>query len=314
MKEEGGVSWAPFAAAAAAVPLLGAGAAPWLAAPAAAAMSAVATAVVARWAAQRRANAHPATELDGLRRALRRRDEQLATTVHELRTPLASVVTALELLRAESTESTESADDSAEIADIAAATARHLAFLVDDVLDREALRTGALRLAIGSHRIDTLVEEGLRTLRLLARSRDVQLRAAANDGDVAVRTDPRRFVQILFNLVGNALKFSPPGGTIEVGVETGPHRVRVAIVDHGPGVPDDLRDRLFSPLGADDGGGLVPGTGLGLFVCARILQQMGGRIGLDRPPDGGSAFWFELPRALPRPANTAIADGAGVPR
>ncbi|MBL8748931.1 MAG: HAMP domain-containing histidine kinase [Planctomycetes bacterium] len=311
MKDEGGVSWAPFAAAAAAVPLLGAGAAPWLAAPAAAAMSAVATAVVARWAARKRVRSHPASELDGLRRALRRRDEQLATTVHELRTPLASVVTALELLR---DEPAGSPDDSAEIATIAAAAARHLAFLVDDVLDREALRTGTLRLAIGSHRIDGLVDEGLRTLRLLARSRDVQLRAAAIDGDVAVRTDPRRFVQILFNLVGNALKFSPPGGTIEVGVETGPHRVRVAIVDHGPGVPDELRDRLFSPLGADDGGGLVPGTGLGLFVCARIVQQLGGRIGHDRPPDGGSAFWFDQPRALPRPANTAIADSAGTAR
>lgn len=312
MNHTGGVSWTPFAAAAAAIPLLGAGATPWLAAPAAAAMLSLAAAVVARWANRRRAGPATAAEVDGLRRALVRRDEQLATTVHELRTPLASVITALDLLRSGRTMAT---DEGAVLVELATLSARHLAFIVDDVLDRQALATGTLRLSLGSHGVDELLAESLRALELQAAQRGVAVRAAAVDPALAVRTDPRRFLQVMFNLVGNAMKFTARGDLVEVRAEAAPNRVRFAIVDHGPGVPDELRDRLFSPLGSDDGGTAgASGNGLGLFVCARLVQQMGGRIGHERPADGGSSFWFELPRAAARASNSEIAVAAGAAR
>lgn len=296
--QHGGVSWTPFAAAAAAIPLLGVGAAPWLAAPAAAAMMALAATVGGRWTRARRTGRGAVDEVAGLRRALARRDEQLAATVHELRTPLASVITALELLRS---GHADASDDTAQLTDVATLAARHLAFLVDDVLDEQALANGSLRLALGSFRVDELLAEGMRTLALQAEHRGILLRVSPVAADIAVRTDPRRFLQVLFNLVGNALKFSRRGDPIEVRTDAVPHRVRIQVIDHGPGVPSALQDRLFTPLGNEPGtASSVSGNGLGLFVCARIVQQMGGKIGYERSATGGSAFWFELPRARAR--------------
>lgn len=306
----GGVSWTPFAAAAAAVPLLGAGAAPWLAAPAAAAMMAVAAAVVARWRARRHIRSVATAEVVVLRQALVRRDEQLARTVHELRTPLASVITALELLRS---SEPGAPGEAAELAATATLAARQLAFLVDDVLDEQALTSGTLRLAIGSHRVRDLLGEGLRTLELQAAERGAEIRTGAVDDSLAIRTDPRRFLQILFNLLGNAMKFTPKGEPIDIQVEARGNRVRFGIRDHGPGVPPELQGRLFSRLTGNDPRtpGDQSGNGLGLFVTGRLVQQMGGRIGLECPPAGGSLFWFELPRAEPRATNSEIAPMAG---
>ena len=308
--ESSGVSWAPFAAAVAAVPLLGVGAAPWLAAPAAAAMMALAATVVARWTTRRRRHPAEATELAGLQRALRRRDEQLATTVHELRTPLASVITALELLRSGRPDGD---DETAELADIATLAARHMSFLVDDVLDEQALANGGLRLSLGSHRVQQLFPEASRALDLQAAQHGITLRFAAVDEALAVRADARRFLQVVFNLVGNAMKFTPRGGHVDVRAEGNRNRVRFEVEDDGPGIPVALENRLFVRLAGDDGGTRGgSGSGLGLYVSARIVQQMGGRIGHEKPPAGGSRFWFELPLAHPRAiTNSEIAQATG---
>jgi signal transduction histidine kinase len=229
-----------------------------------------------------------------LEAALARRDEQLAHTAHELRTPLASVLMALEMVR-DGYANTPA--EQAEFLDEASLAARHLTFLVNDVLDSAALTAGRLQLDRGTHGVAALLADGLRILGLQAERRGIAVRCDAVAPDLAMLTDPRRFLQVLFNLLGNALKFSAAGQPIRIAVEASDQRVRIRILDQGPGVPPELRARLFTPFGRGDDDAGQPSTGLGLFITRQLVEQMDGSIGyLPRLPRG-SEFWFELPRA-----------------
>ena len=254
---------------------------------------------------QRRAEGLRATELGA---ALRRRDEQLAHTVHELRTPLTSVVTALEMLRE---GYASSPDEIEEFLDQASLSARHMGFLVNDVLDEAALAAGQLRLHRQSHRVRELLGASRDMLVLQARSRGIDLTFGEACGEVAVCTDERRFLQIMFNLVGNALKFTAPGEAVTVHAEAGPAVVRFVVADHGAGVPLEAREKLFSPFGSAPmrPGQAVAGTGLGLHVCRLLVEQLGGRIAYEPGAGRGSVFWFEQPLAVSEspPLDSAVA-------
>jgi signal transduction histidine kinase len=229
-----------------------------------------------------------------LQQALRRRDEQLAHTAHELRTPLTSVLTALELLREGYATTRAETEEFLDEADLAA---RHLAFLVNDVLDGASMAAGRLRLDLGDHRVGVLVADGLRVLGLQAERRGIAVATSPIPADLAVHTDPRRFLQVLFNLVGNAVKFSAPGQPVRIDVAADAANVRITVVDHGPGVPRELVPRLFEPFERGSSHGQAS-TGLGLHITRLLVEQMHGRIGYRPGRERGSEFWFELPRAV----------------
>lgn len=275
--------------------LLAAGGPAWLVAAAAAA-TAWAAAQHARRAEHRTHHSAAATQQAHLQQALQRRDQQLAYTAHELRTPLACVVTALELLR-EGHASTPA--ETAEFLDQATLAAHHLGFLVNDVLDEAALVAGQLRLHRCDHRVVELLATAREVIGLQARSRGIALQFATVDPELAIHTDARRFLQILFNLLGNALKFTAPGELVRVVVEPCGPAVRCSVVDRGAGVPPAARERLFAAFGSAPigPGHAVPGTGLGLHFCRRLVTQLGGRIGYQPGVACGSVFWFELPAA-----------------
>ncbi len=238
--------------------------------------------------------------------SLARRDEQLAHTAHELRTPLASVLTAIELLRSGYATTAAETDEFLSEADLAA---RHLAFLVNDVLDDAALSAGQLRLTVADHFMTVLLDEGLRLLGLQAERRGLTIEVAPSDPTLVVRADARRVLQVLFNLLGNAIKYSTTGQPIEVRVEPNGSRVRCRILDRGPGVPHELRPHLFGAFHRGSGHD-GPSTGLGLFITKRLVERMGGSIGYQPLSPRGSEFWFELPRADPvegHVGNAAIA-------
>lgn len=224
----------------------------------------------------------------------------LANTVHELRTPLASIVATLELLQLG-----VAPDESAELVAGAAAAAHHLDFLIADILDEAAIDAGHLRLHRNGHRVCDLLDELDRVVRLQAKGRGIELRIARTDVDLRVHTDDRRFLQIALNLVGNALKFAPRGGTVEVVVETSPSCARFAVLDDGPGIPESARSRLFTPFASIAPGSPVRGTGLGLALCDQLARHLGGRLGFEPRTPHGSRFWFELPRVVaPAPGAT----------
>lgn len=247
----------------------------------AATAAALATATVAAAVARRRA-------VD-----LARRDRALAHTAHELRTPLTSVLTALEMVRAGYATTPE---ETAEFLDEAELAARHLVFLVSDVLDGASLAARHLQLDVADHRVEDLIADARRVLGAQAQRRGVPFACGPLPAGLAVRADRRRCLQVLLNLVGNAIKFSAPGQPVRLELEAFGARVRFAVLDEGPGVPASLRPRLFTPFGRDAGSG-ADGTGLGLHITQQLVERMGGVIGYAPRVPRGSEFWFELPRA-----------------
>lgn len=309
--------WTPLAAATAGLALAAAGGAGWLVAVGAglAALAVDHALNELRAARDRQRTAELANgHAEQLRSALQRRDEQLAHTAHELRTPLTSVVTALAMLREGYATSPEETNEFLEQATMAA---RHLAFLISDVLDEAALASGRLRLSVGEHSVRELLSDGGQVMGLQTQRFGVTLRIPTVDPRQIVRTDARRFQQVVFNLVGNALKFSTPGDDIELQVEDRGDRLRFRVVDKGPGVPLELRQRLFSAFAtADDPANhQSPSTGLGLHVCRRIVEQLGGAIGYEPGEVRGSVFWFEQIRGgSPAPNEAKVAEEPALTR
>jgi signal transduction histidine kinase/CheY-like chemotaxis protein len=233
--------------------------------------------------------------------------EFLATMSHEIRTPLNGILPILELVLSRPLES--------EVRhQVAAAfeSAREMRRIVNDVLDFSKLEAGALQLEVVSMRPAEIVNS---VCTLMKRSADgKQLRLACDvDASVppVVRGDALRFRQVLTNLVGNAIKFTARGEVMVSARQIGEDRthriVRIEVADTGAGIAPEAAERLFQPFSQADASTARAhgGTGLGLAICRRIVDSMGGRIGVDSALGRGSTFWFEIP--LLRVAGEAVS-------
>jgi signal transduction histidine kinase len=272
------------------------------------ALIAAAVAGVVAMAQHLRARAHgrrAGARVDRLvQAAVRTREEVLANTAHELRTPLTALATALELLR---DGGPMSHDDAAMFLDQASVASRHLAFLVNDIVDLAALESGRLTLDVRERSAHELLFEAAQVMSLTAQARGVGLHIAAPADDLAVLVDSGRFLQIAFNLLANAIKFSAPDGRVELLTVAAGRTVRFEVHDSGPGIAPAERGRLFQRFGRLPAHGrpAIAGTGLGLHVCKLLVEAMQGTIGYRPGEPRGSVFWFDLPRA----EAPAAADG-----
>lgn len=233
------------------------------------------------------------------RRALEQaKDEFIATVSHELRTPLTSIRGSVGLLEAGALGAQP--PEALEVLEIARHNADRLIRLVNDLLDLEKLQAGRMELELGPIQPRELVRLALAGVRGLSAT-SLSLITARIDCHTEVLGDLDRLVQVLVNLLGNAVKFSPPRSPIEVRVGlTRPGRVRFAVVDQGPGIPVALQPKLFHKFQQLDGSDARArgGTGLGLAICKAIVEQHGGEVGLISAPGEGSTFWFDVPVAL----------------
>lgn len=256
---------------------------------------------------QRRAGDERERALENnLQERTQRSADFLANTVHELRTPLTTIVASLDMLH-EGYVTT--AEERNEVTEQGSAACRHLMMLINDLLDTSAHESGKLHIDLQQCDVDDLVHEAHHLLRPLAIARGVDLQIVVSEADLRITTDRARILQVLFNLVGNALKFTPSGSCVLLQALATPIGVAFEVVDDGPGVPSQARVRLFTKYGRLHDGHSPSGTGIGLYLSKILVEQMDGSIGyMPRDPGPGSIFWFTLPRAsLPTTADVSGA-------
>ena len=168
--------------------------------------------------------------------------------------------------------------------------------LIDNLLDASRLQAGALPFEVDQVALDALADRVARRFRTQTRIHEIGVRFPPNFP--VVEGDPGRLEQVLNNLVSNAIKYSPDGGTIEISGRASPDEVIVTVSDQGVGVPFEEQSRVFESFfrGARERHQRTPGAGLGLYLAKAIVQAHGGRIWVESNPGDGAAFSFTVPR------------------
>jgi signal transduction histidine kinase len=225
----------------------------------------------------------------------------LANMSHELRTPLTAIIGFSELL-----VDGKAGDLGLEQLDLlqeVLGNARHLLGLINDVLDLAKVESGTMRFRPEPISVPEIAGEAVTGLRLIARERRVALISDIRVPPSEIHLDPQRFKQVLFNYISNALKFTPPGGTIIVRVtaETA-SALRLEVEDTGIGIAQNDLPRLFQDFQQIDDGlsKQTPGTSLGLALTRRLVEAQGGSVGVHSVEGKGSTFFAVIPFAPDR--------------
>jgi signal transduction histidine kinase len=222
-------------------------------------------------------------------RAIRARDEVLAVVSHDLKNPLESVLLSASLLL-RSPESPRVR----RYAEALHRSARQMDRLIRDLLDLSASDAGKLRVDMRSERLEPVLEEALVLFTTVAGEREISLGTGGVPLGREVRCDRERVLQVLSNLVGNAVRFAPRGGHVRIEVASSEREVAIAVRDDGPGIPPEDLPHVFDRYWRRDS---RRGTGLGLAIARGIVEAHGGRIHVESAVGRGSTFTFTLPLA-----------------
>ncbi len=224
----------------------------------------------------------------------RLKSDLISVVSHELRNPLTSILSSMDLVG--SGVLGPLPDKAGPLVDAAHRNGKRMLRLINDLLDLEKIEAGRMDLEIAPVGLSSLVAQALEGCEANARSRHVVL--AFDEGDaLVVEADADRVLQVLVNLIGNAIKFSPEGGTVRVSAHLTEAGARVEVADMGPGIPEEFRSRIFQKFAQarTRSSGRKEGSGLGLAISQAIAEAHGGAIGFDTEVGRGSTFWFEIP-------------------
>jgi PAS domain S-box-containing protein len=242
-------------------------------------------------------------EVDRLKR------EFVSSISHELRTPLTSIRGSLGLLAGGVLGPLPR--EAAEIVAVAERNAVRLIALINDILDLERLEGGRLEMEIETAEAAAIVTRAFEAVQTFADQSGVSI--VKETTSIRVRADADRLIQVLVNLVSNAVKFSKAGDSVAVRVAAAAGMAEFQVEDHGRGVPPALREVIFEryrQVEASDSR-RKGGAGLGLAICKAIVEQHGGAIGVRDTEGGGSVFWFRIPMASqPRLSTSGSVLGA----
>jgi len=246
---------------------------------------------------------------EGAEKATHTKSLFLANMSHEIRTPIQTILGVLELLG-----ETRLDDEQSEYATQVRFSAEVLLGLINDILDFSKIEAGKLNLEATDFDLPSLVYQSVYLLVMDAHRKNLEVIVDLGEPVPAtVRGDPTRLRQIIVNLLKNAIKFTNEGAVaLVMRLVGGPQRnvLRFEVRDTGIGIPEELRDRLFTAFFQADFAAArkTGGTGLGLAISRRLVELMGGRIGVQANSPRGSVFWFELPLDMPEyamPTTTA---------
>jgi PAS domain S-box-containing protein len=235
------------------------------------------------------------TDISERQRIQHLKDEFVSTVSHELRTPLTSISGSLGLLLGNAAGKLP--DNMLRLLTIAHKNSHRLVKLVNDILDMEKLESGQVVFVIKRVDVRPLVEQAIEASRSHAESLGVTLRIDPASTPGEVRADPDRLVQVVTNLLSNAIKYSPLGAEVAVSITAAGKIVRIAVRDHGAGIPADFRARVYEKFAQADATDTRPkgGTGLGLSIVKGIVTRLNGSTGFSDAPGGGTTFHVELP-------------------
>lgn len=223
--------------------------------------------------------------------------EFVSTVSHELRTPLTSIGGSLGLLAAGAVGPLN--DKAARLVDIAHNNCQRLIRLINDILDIEKIESGNMRFELRRMPLGPLIARTATANRAFAETHHVALDIEMPPWPIEVMGDPDRLEQLLTNLVSNAIKHSPSGGTVTVRLVAREGKACIEVLDRGSGVPEEFRQRIFGKFAMADNSDsrAKGGTGLGLAIVREIAEKHGGSADFIDRDGGGSCFFFELPLA-----------------
>ncbi|HWU87210.1 MAG TPA: HAMP domain-containing sensor histidine kinase [Kofleriaceae bacterium] len=236
---------------------------------------------------------HERAAVEAARKAVAARDEMIGIVAHDLRNPLGAITMRAALLRE------APAVDIRAHAEGIEKVATRMEHLIGSMLDSSMIEAGQFAVTLLPCDAGSLLDEAIEALDPLARAKQIRLESAPPSAHLWIRADRERILEVLSNLVGNALKFTPNGGTVRLAVDadlTERAMVRFEVSDTGPGIHDEHLARVFDRYWKDPGG-KAKGTGLGLYIARAIIDVHGGRIWAESTPGHGATFKFTLPLA-----------------
>ena len=223
----------------------------------------------------------------------RMKQEFVSMVSHDLRTPLTSVQAAITLLI--SGAGGQLSANGVEILNMADDNIGRLIALINDLLDIEKMESGKLQLNISPTSLQSVFDSSVNAVQGFARTQQINIEVQPTD--LHIEADADRIVQIVVNLVSNAIKFSPKNSTVTIEASAVDETVEIRVLDQGRGVPEEQRKTIFDrfqQVNANDAAE-KQGSGLGLAICKAIVEGHGGTIGVSPGAKGGSIFWFKLP-------------------
>ncbi len=236
-----------------------------------------------------------AWDITELKHVARMKSEFVSMVSHELRTPLTSIRGSLGLVK--SGVVGELLPAAQELIDVAYKNSERLSLLIDDILDIEKMESGKMRLDLQQYSLRSLIEQAVADNRGFAQSFSVYLQLSIQ-GDTSIVVDAHRFMQVMANLISNAVKFSEAEDSVEIAVLNTLARVRIEVCDRGPGIPANFQERIFQRFSQADSSDARArgGSGLGLAITKSLVEKMHGKIGFAAREGGGTVFFVEFPR------------------
>jgi signal transduction histidine kinase len=232
----------------------------------------------------------------------------VATVAHEFRTPLTSLRMAIHLTAEQVVGPIN--EKQADLLFAARQDTERLQQIVDELLDLSRIQSGRMELRPRPVSLEWLVDEALQPFRDAAAEKGVTLRSEVLPGQGDVEADPERLALVFSNLLSNAVRYTPKGGSVVVRARRADGQVRFEVADTGPGVPTEHQQAIFDRFVRVPG--TAGGAGLGLFIAKEVVAAHGGAIGVASSPGQGATFWFELPdtSATKQPVAAEAQQGA----